>query len=99
MSKEQDGGPAFPRPPAWSPHENPECTQSQEGMTLRDWFAGQEKIEEAYTPDWPLLGALAGPKPKGTWNDNHLEWFVWENRWRAAIKYARADAMLEARKK
>jgi hypothetical protein len=33
MNTPQDGGPAFPRPPA--------CPSSATGMTLRDWFAGQ----------------------------------------------------------
>lgn len=38
------GGPAFPRP-SWAPTgytvEDIEATDPQEGMSLRDWFAGQ----------------------------------------------------------
>lgn len=35
MSKPNDGGPAFPRP------ANPPYNSSANGMSLRDWFAGQ----------------------------------------------------------
>lgn len=34
MAEQTDGGPAFPVP-------NDANTNGQEGMTLRDWFAGQ----------------------------------------------------------
>ena len=34
MSETNDGGPAFARPGS-------EASYSQEGMSLRDWFAGQ----------------------------------------------------------
>jgi hypothetical protein len=37
MSKINDGGPAFPVP-------NDANTNGQEGMTLRDWFAGQALV-------------------------------------------------------
>jgi hypothetical protein len=40
MSTINDGGPAFPRPAAFSNAERTACTE-QDGMTLRDWFAGQ----------------------------------------------------------
>jgi hypothetical protein len=40
MSMTNDGGPAFPRPAAFSNAERTACTE-QDGMTLRDWFAGQ----------------------------------------------------------
>lgn len=39
-----DGGPAFPRPMAWIPEEmavHGITADAQDGMTLRDWFAGQ----------------------------------------------------------
>ena len=43
MSKKNDGGPAFPRPMG---HNHPDAesemsSESQRGMTMRDWFAGQ----------------------------------------------------------
>lgn len=37
MSKENNGGPAFPRPVSDGEHGQ---SPSQEGMSLRDWFAG-----------------------------------------------------------
>ena len=35
--KKNDGGPAFPR-------VNPEYCKNNDGMTLRDWFAGQALV-------------------------------------------------------
>lgn len=35
MTTKKDGGPAFPRP------KTPDHNSAQEGMSLRDWFAGQ----------------------------------------------------------
>ena len=40
MTTINNGGPAFPRPAAFSNAERTACTE-QDGMTLRDWFAGQ----------------------------------------------------------
>ncbi|AZO29321.1 hypothetical protein [Mesorhizobium sp. M1B.F.Ca.ET.045.04.1.1] len=42
MSARNDGGQAFPRTGGEVPGPNsPEWVQPQEGMSLRDWFAGQ----------------------------------------------------------
>ncbi len=49
MSTINDGGQAFPRSAAFSNAERTACTE-QDGMTLRDWFAGQA-----------LAGMLANP--------------------------------------
>lgn len=38
MGTPNDGGPAFPRPASHDPRS---AANSQEGMSLRDWFAGQ----------------------------------------------------------
>jgi hypothetical protein len=38
-----NGGPAFPRPAAFSNAERTACTE-QDGMTLRDWFASQALV-------------------------------------------------------
>jgi hypothetical protein len=67
-------------------------------MSLRDWFAGQEKIDPSEEFGWGLLEALAGPRPVGDWSNNALALFHWSNLWQAKIKFARADAMLVARK-
>ena len=65
---------------------------------LRDWFAGQQQIDNAEDFEWALLETLAGPRPKGDWRTNPMEWFNWSNAWQAKVRYARADAMIEARR-
>lgn len=40
MNKLNDGGPAFPRPEAFDPTNGGSLPQ-QDGMSLRDWFAGK----------------------------------------------------------
>lgn len=96
MNKTNDGGPAFP---GLRRHVSDNCFEpiSEGGMTLRDWFAGQERIDNEEDFGWPLLEALAGPRPSGTSGSNPLEWFHWSNTWQAKVRWARADAMLAAR--
>jgi hypothetical protein len=92
MSAPNDGGPAFP----CAASDGLGRSHLQEGMTLRDWFAGQEQLK-----DWEDAGggsiteALAGPRPN--WQIDPVGYIRWEARWRAAIKYIRADAMLAVR--
>lgn len=76
-----NGGPAYPVPE----------------MTLRDWFAGQEKIDPSEELGWEIYEALAGPRPAVTYCLNPLAWFRWWNTVHAELRYARADAMLAAR--
>ena len=90
-----DGGSAFP---LCVPDYHDDRPHLQNGMSLRDWFAGQERIDQAEEFGWELLEALAGPRPSGDWKRNAMEWFDWSNRWQAAVRYARADAMIAARK-
>jgi hypothetical protein len=90
-----NGGPAYPC------HTNPlpgKLANAPQGMTLRDWFAGQERIDAQGEFGWELLEALAGPRPNGCWKTNPLGWFAWSNTWQAKVKFARADAMIAARK-
>lgn len=87
-----DGGPAFPRTGTDG------TIQPQSGMTLRDWFAGQESVDHDEEVAWGILEALAGPRPHGTYQTNPMDWFAWHNQWMAAVRYARADAMIAARK-
>lgn len=88
-----DGGPAFPLAAGTGdPRDGVHC---QTGMSLRDWFASQERINHDDDLGWPLLEALAGRRPSGNWDTNPREWFEWSNRWQAAVKFARADAMLK----
>lgn len=97
MSGPDDGGPAFP---VLRENNNPEMPlfMASAGMSLRDWFAGQEKIDPSEEFGWTLLEALAGPRPEGNWQSNPLGWFEWSNRWQAMVRYARADAMLAAQR-
>jgi hypothetical protein len=41
MSAKTNGGPAFPAQPIYQHPHGATGMSSQEGMTLRDWFAGQ----------------------------------------------------------
>ena len=86
-----DGGPAFP-----APYNNDGV-----GMSLRDWFAGQETLADLDHPEATispeLTNALAGPRPDKTFTEDPIAWTVWESNWRAKLKYIRADAMLKAR--
>ena len=93
-NREKNGGPAFPQQSCGLEDGMPLF----EGMSLRDWFAGNASLEEIVL-NMELLEALAGPAPAGDWASNPQAWFAWSNRWQAAVKYARADAMLAERNK
>jgi hypothetical protein len=64
-------------------------------QSLKDRIAGQERIEESEEFGWALLELLAGPRPKGDWTSNPIEWFNWSNKWKAEVRHARATAMME----
>ena len=98
MSTINDGGPAFPVPDF----------AEGDGMSLRDWFAGQEGLAEWDDGDavmsTRMAEALAGRKQPGHgWAcatpEEYLAMFQFEADWRAALKYLRADAMLKAKGK
>ena len=83
MSKEQDGGPAFPE--KLEKVIGPDLVQIYKpGMSLRDWFAGQ---------------ALAGILPARDASPKGSAFTETEAEWIAQKAYEQADAMLEARKK
>lgn len=98
MTKPNDGGPAFPTFD-W------DAELPLNGMSLRDWFAGRETLAEwdrssdAVMPN-RFAEILAGErKPEKTWDEDPIAWFRFEAKWRAALRYIRADAMLAAREK
>lgn len=96
MSNKDDGGPAFP---AMVEDENsPDhiCT-NYAGMTLRDYFAAHATIETAEDAwgDCVKSALLKRPAPA---NGDWIERLQFEADFRAAWKFMRADAMLEARK-
>jgi hypothetical protein len=95
-----DGGPAFAR--SSGPPQKEINTAAHTGMSLRDWFAGQETLADFDQADaiisTALADKLAGPKPVGGWTQNPVAMLQWEATWRAKIKLIRADAMIAARK-
>ena len=95
MSEKYHGGPAFPIPlnPGVSYGGHAPC----DGMTLRDYFAAAETLDDLEHLTMEGAVALAGPKPEGNWSTNPIEWRKWEAKWRAAVRFIRADAMLKAR--
>lgn len=103
-TQSDDGGPAFPT-------ENERQVGHNEwhyqGMTLRDYFAGQEQLSEwdgeNAVPPNRMCEVLAGTMPATAgWSaKTEEEWLAilkWEATWRARLRYIRADAMLAARK-
>lgn len=77
-----DGGPAYPS--VLYSHERAE-NWSTDGMSLRDWFAGQADVP--WNAVFETLGHLGEPKP----TVSRLA------EYRAHLKYVEADAMLAAR--
>lgn len=70
------------------------------GISLRDWFAGQERLLDVEHPDSTMISmalatALAGEPPPD--RGDPVAGVKWEAKWKAALRYLRADAMLEAR--
>jgi hypothetical protein len=94
-----DGGSALPTADAY--HPSGQIAYGRKGMSLRDWFAGQETLADLDHPEATispeLTNALAGPRPDKTFTEDPIAWKVWESNWRAKLKYIRADAMLKAR--
>lgn len=99
-------GPAFPVPDVHCP--NGQIQFGSAGMSLRDWFAGQDALAEWDFPDAvipkSMAEALAGRPQPSFWGyckspEEYLSALTWEADWRAALKYLRADAMLRARQK
>lgn len=92
MTKLEDGGPAFPRPPVinTNPADDGGYESSHaEGMSLRDWFAGQAIMGICQYG----LGTLAVE-----WTENGIgNERVSHLRSCATIAYGIADAMLAAR--
>lgn len=77
-AKTNDGGPAFPCPGD---------SNGLEGMTLRDWFAGQAVPKARETVPEYDLKAMFGPHRTGIRREEII----------AADAYRIADAMLKAR--
>ena len=68
---------------------------------IRDWFATHETLNDFAHPEAvmpkKLAETLAGePAPKGGWTVDPLGMLKFEAKWRAALRYLRADAMIAA---
>jgi hypothetical protein len=88
MTARDDGGPAFPIQGSY------DTNWEHNGMSLRDWFAGQSDITGSTLMINKEQGeALAGPRP-----DDPLGSYKWQCQVLAALRYIAADAMIAARK-
>jgi hypothetical protein len=93
MSKQNDGGPAFPESSS-GPYPNGDVIQGRPGMTLRDWFAGQsDGLHPDTTVDYARCFNAAPLPPQ----DERVDWARWWATADAAYRYIQADAMLKAR--
>lgn len=62
--------------------------------TLRDYLAAHETLSDVDVTTG-MAELLAGePMPK---RSDSLAWLCWDAKWKAALRYIRADAMLEVR--
>lgn len=96
MSKENDGGPAFPRT-GFRTEDGPEPfdAKPQNGMTLRDWLAGQALAPLMTKANAVFAAAVKSDSPEAL----RLANLAYSETAIAAGAYALADAMLEARNK
>jgi len=96
-TQKNDGGPAFP---------TGFLTEGGNagGLSMRDWFAGHESLAEWDRADGTMptkMGELlAGePMPSIGWENDPIAMLRWEAKWRAALKYIRADAMFAEKRR
>lgn len=91
-TKPEDGGPAFPSIRAMERARDGSMTitEKEPGMSLRDWFAGQALAG--------FLATMANPKAVDAVYDEAAQMGRSFNQQLATDAYARADAMLAARK-
>ena len=87
-----DGGPAFPRPNSTDEHSQPcNVSYAEDGMSLRDWFAGKALQGILAVPD---VDSQSIPGKEG----DVLEISDWVE-YLPQVAYDYADAMLVARER
>lgn len=93
MEKKNDGGPAYPRPIGHTPKIGSLYSSSQDGMSLRDYFAGQFLAGIAANP---AMVNRRGTKTSWSYGEDawSMEQFAKDMSFEA---YRTADAMLAAR--
>jgi len=93
MSDVNNGGPAFPREAYVNPN-GVTVRVGSDGMTLRDWFAGQPDITgNLMVMDKEACEVLCGPHPAP---EDAIEVFKWQVKVLATLRYIAADAMIAA---
>lgn len=80
------------------------ATNAEPGVSLRDYFAARETLNDWDTPDggmtYDYMEKVTGElRPENKTGGNTLEMARFEAKARAILKYIRADAMLEERQK
>jgi hypothetical protein len=91
MSEKDDGGPAYP-----AGYGLDGICIVYPGMSLRDWLAGQEDLNDCAETSFKSFSEALGITPVNYASDP-IGYMAWEAEIRAKIKYMRADAMLKAR--
>lgn len=86
MDTKDDGGPAFPR----------DGLIPENGMTLRDWFAANERgADHDFTPEVAVALMTTPEPPEDAPAIDQIRWWALAE---AKYKFFRADMMIEARK-
>lgn len=92
-----DGGSAFPHKRQVRCNGEVIDYEMESGISIKDYFAAAETLDDLEDLNMAGAVALAGPKPDGNWSTNPIEWLKWEAKWRAELRFIRADAMIKAR--
>lgn len=99
MTNEKHGGPAFPQISHIDHNGNDSYSDviySGEGVTVRDYFAAAERLDDVSELSLITMEKILGRKMPLFSNDP-LGWYRNEAEVRAIIRYIRADAILKAR--
>ena len=86
MNTKNDGGPAFPV--MW------DYAESEAGMSLRDWFAGQHPVIDGELSITLAEALMCEHLPKSKTSLENRRWWAEAE---ARLKYLNADAMIAAR--
>jgi len=102
-SKIDDGGPAFPKMQSFLKRDNQRerdrftyDVSGDDGMSLRDWFAGNMIPGEIDFPSLDIAALWMGVSPPDP--DNFIETMEFVVNLEAFLRFKKADAMIAARK-
>lgn len=91
MAQHDDGGSAFPI------SKDTVAPNGHAGMSLRDYFASQIRMEADAEDFATEIKEAAVGRPCPGWLSSPLECLKWHAEWRAVWRYMQADAMLKER--